>query len=93
VPSVAGLGSEGEIPRNRKYTPLLEAARGGHLSGVKLLVERGADVRVKNVFGCNAGEEARSFGKKDVAEWLDKLVKICDLKESVSTRKILNIHA
>jgi ankyrin repeat protein len=86
-------GAKVDNPRDRKYTPLLEAARGGHLSVVKLLVQRGADVRVRNVFGRNASEEARSFGKKDVAEWLDNVVKNCDLKENVSTRKILNIHA
>jgi ankyrin repeat protein len=89
-------GAKVDTPRNRKYTPLLEAARGGHLSVVKLLVERGADVSVRNVFGRNASEEARSFGNEDVAEWLDKVVKIvknCDLKQNVSIRKIFNIHA
>jgi ankyrin repeat protein len=59
---------------------------------VKLLVERGADVRVRNVFGRNASEEALNFGNKDVAEWLEEVVKNCDLKENVSTRKILNTH-
>jgi len=44
------------------------------LSVAKLLVERGADVRVRNVFGRNASEEPRSFGKEDVAEWLDDVV-------------------
>ena len=85
-------GAKVDTPRNRKYTPLLEAARGGHLSVVKLLVERGADVNVRNVFDRNASEEAGSFGNKDVAEWLDVVVKKWDLKENVSTLKILNIH-
>jgi hypothetical protein len=81
-------GAKLDTPRNGKYTPLLAAAHGGHLSVVKLLVERGADVRVRNDFGRNASQEARSLGKKDVAEWLEEVVKNCDLKENVSTRKI-----
>jgi ankyrin repeat protein len=56
-----------------KYTPLHHAARKGHLSVVKLLVERGADVRVKNGRGQTASDMARSEGKKDVAEWLDSV--------------------
>jgi len=51
-------------------TSLHDAARWGHLSVVKLLVERGADVRVKDDFGQTASDVVRSEGREDVAEWL-----------------------
>jgi len=37
---------------------------------VKLLVERGADVGVRNDNGQTASDMARSEEKEDVAEWL-----------------------
>jgi ankyrin repeat protein len=54
-------------------TPLHSAAFGGHLSVVKLLVDRGADVRVKNDGVGTASDVAQIWGKKDVADWLDKV--------------------
>jgi len=40
---------------------------------VKLLVERGADVRLKNDFGQTASDVARRWGNRAVAEWLDEV--------------------
>jgi ankyrin repeat protein len=47
-----------------KYTALHRAALAGRLSLVKLLVERGADVRLKNNNGQTASDVACSDGKK-----------------------------
>jgi ankyrin repeat protein len=60
---------------NRKDTPLHVAARAGNLSVVKLLVERGADVRLKDVDGQTASEWARYERQEHVAEWLDSLTR------------------
>ena len=55
----------------KKYTPLHYAALSGYLSVVKLLVERGANVRLKDEKGRTASALARGNGYKNVAEWLD----------------------
>ena len=55
-----------------KETPLYYAAwGGGHLSGFKLLVEKGTDVCVTNEFSQTASDVARAEVKDYVAEWLD----------------------
>ena len=54
-----------------KCTPLHRAALARHLSIVKLLVERGANVRLKNNNCQTARDMVRSEGKKAVEEWLD----------------------
>lgn len=48
-----------------KTTPLMMAARGGHILTVKLLLDEGADVGLKN----NLGMTALDFAKKH--EWAD----------------------
>jgi ankyrin repeat protein len=54
-----------------KETPLHLAAQWGHVSLVKLLVVRGADVRLKDDYGQTASDVVRIVGREDVAEWLD----------------------
>ena len=58
-------------PNKRKNTPLHSAVWSGNLSVIKLLVERGADIRLKNVDGQTASDVAWSMGYKEMADWLD----------------------
>jgi len=76
VTSVAGLGwGIGVDPVDKRTeTSLHDAARSGQLSVAKLLVERGADVRLKDNFGQTASDGARSEGREDMAEWLDEVI-------------------
>ena len=55
------------------YTALHFHAFIGNVSLVNLLVERGADVLLRNEEGQTASELARIEGIKDVAEWLDSV--------------------
>jgi ankyrin repeat protein len=51
-------------------TPIMMAARGGHILTVKLLLDEGADVTLKNGAGMTAIDFARAGGFKDIVEGL-----------------------
>jgi ankyrin repeat protein len=51
-------------------TPIMMAARGGHILTVKLLLDEGADVTLKNGAGMTALDFARAGGFKDIVEGL-----------------------
>ncbi len=53
-----------------KTTPLMMAARSGHILTVKLLLDEGADATLKNDAGMTAIDFANKFNHKDIAEGL-----------------------
>jgi len=53
-----------------KTTPLMMAARGGHILTVKLLLDEGADETLKNDAGMTAIDFAARHNHKDIAEGL-----------------------
>ncbi len=53
-----------------KTTPIMMAARGGHIYTVKLLLDEGADATLKNDLGMTAIDFARNHGYKDIVEGL-----------------------
>lgn len=53
-----------------KTTPIMMAARGGHILTVKLLLDEGADATLKNDLGMTAIDFAEKYNFKDIAEGL-----------------------
>lgn len=51
-------------------TPIMMAARGGHILTVKLLLDEGADVLLKNGAGMTALDFAKAAGFNDIVEGL-----------------------
>jgi len=54
-----------------KTTPLMMAARGGHGAVIKLLLDEGADPKLKNEADMTAADFARVQGFKELARFLD----------------------
>lgn len=53
-----------------KTTPIMMAARDGHIMTVKLLLDAGADATLKNALGMTAIDFAKAHNQKDIAEGL-----------------------
>lgn len=58
-----------------RTTPLMMAARGGHRDAVKLLLDEGADVALKNEAGLSAADFARAQGFLSLAQELDAVMR------------------
>ena len=63
-----------------KTTPLMMAARAGHLSSVQLLIDEGADVNAKNELGLNAVDFAKSQNHIAIITLLERQVKQAETK-------------
>jgi len=53
-----------------KTTPIMMAARGGHILTVKLLLDEGADATLKNDLGLTAIDFAKQFEFQDIVDGL-----------------------
>lgn len=53
------------------FTPLIKAAQLGFISCVRMLVEHKANIRHKDIWGFTAIDYAKSFGMKEVVDFLD----------------------
>jgi len=58
-----------------KTTPIMMAARGGHILTVKLLLDEGADASLKNELGMTAIDFAEKYEFRDIAEGLTHRLK------------------
>lgn len=58
------------VDSDEHFSPLMHAAAEGNLSVVKLLLEYGADMSLKDVDGDNAESFARQKGHQEVADYL-----------------------
>jgi ankyrin repeat protein len=59
-----------DAPSPNKTTPVMMAARGGHIYTVKALLDAGADASLKNDVGMTAIDFAQQGGHKDIVEGL-----------------------
>lgn len=58
-----------------RTTPIMMAARGGHVEAVQLLIYEGADLMQKNELGLTAADFARAQGHDKLARAIDDLLR------------------
>ena len=62
-----------DTPSPNGTTPLMMAARGDHITTMKVLLDAGADPRVKNQIGMTALDFAKQYHAKDATEGLEAM--------------------
>lgn len=62
-----------DTPSPNGTTPLMMAARGNHITTMKVLLDAGADARVKNQIGMTALDFAKQYHAKDATEGLEAM--------------------
>ena len=60
------------VDNNEKWTALMFAAAEGHLENVKLLLEHGADYKLKDIDGDTAASFAAKNGHSQVAKIIEE---------------------
>lgn len=70
VKMLVDKSAEVDAPSPNKTTPVMMAARGGHIYTVKALLDAGADASLQNDSGMTAIDLARQGGHKDIVEGL-----------------------
>lgn len=62
-----------DTPSPNGTTPLMMAARGNHITTMKVLLDAGADPRIKNQIGMSALDFAKRYNAKDATEGLEAM--------------------
>lgn len=62
-----------DTPSPNGTTPLMMAARGNHIKTMKVLLDAGADPRIKNQIGMSALDFAKQYHAKDATEGLEAM--------------------
>ncbi len=66
-------GADVNLPTNKNYTPLMSAAKGGHIEIVKLLLDKGADPSTRDTSGKTALDYAIEKKNDAVVQLLAKI--------------------
>ena len=67
-------GSDYDANSDKRFTPLFFASLNGHLEIAKNLIEKGADIEVKDVYGCKFTSYFRTnFHKEEIRKFIEDI--------------------